>query len=81
MLENSNEKFNEFIESIKNDENFVLVGRGDDIAAICNKMLEEPYTTGLPAFLNPYSVYKLTRTWIGDKNPTYWYKVNVAPLN
>lgn len=59
----------------------LIVSDGYTIADIFNKMLEDPYTIGVPTFtfLKPDSIYGIIRTWIADSDPEYLYRVEVIP--
>lgn len=59
----------------------LIVSDGYTIADIFNKMLEDPYTTGVRTFtfLDPDRMYGIIRTWIADSDPEYLYRVEVIP--
>lgn len=59
----------------------LIVSDGYTIADIFNKMLEDPYTTGVPTFMftEPDRMYGIIRTWIADSDPEYLYRVEVIP--
>lgn len=59
----------------------LIVGDGCTIADIFDKMLEDPYTIGVPpfTFVEPNRMYGIIRTWIADSDSEYLYRVEVIP--
>ena len=57
----------------------LIVSDGCTIADIFDKMLEDPYTTGVPTFIDPDHMYGIIRTWIAGSDPEYLYRVEVIP--
>ena len=59
----------------------LIVSDGCTITDIFNKMLEDPYTTGVSTFTftEPDHMYGIIRTWIADSDPEYLFRVEMIP--
>lgn len=59
----------------------LIVSDGHTIADIFHKMIEDPYTIGVPSFtsMEPDRIYGIVRTWIADSDPEYLYRVELIP--